>query len=232
MTDSTPETELLVATGDDVIEYLDSQCTQDLSHLELGERTQTLVLSPAGDVVTIAVIRRDGDQRVSLEVPTGTGTATVARLERFAIRADVAFEGPMPLDDREEAAYPDELARIKAGVPGAEELAKTLVPHALSEELRERCVSFTKGCYPGQELVARMRSRHATPPYVLRRCTLDGPGRPGDALGDPGKAGSLTSVAYDEQAAAWRALCVLHRRDAEHPSVTVHASPASMARLE
>jgi hypothetical protein len=39
-------------------------------------------------------------------------------------------------------------------------------------------------------------------------------------------------VAYDEQAAAWRALCVLHRRDAEHPSVTVHASPASMARLE
>ena len=32
----------------------------------------------------------------------------------------------------------------------------------------EHAVSFTKGCYPGQELVERMDSRNATPPRQLR----------------------------------------------------------------
>ena len=32
----------------------------------------------------------------------------------------------------------------------------------------EHAVSFTKGCYPGQELVERMDSRKATPPRLLR----------------------------------------------------------------
>jgi folate-binding protein YgfZ len=33
-------------------------------------------------------------------------------------------------------------------------------------------VSFTKGCYPGQELVERMDSRAATAPRLLRRLTV------------------------------------------------------------
>ena len=41
-------------------------------------------------------------------------------------------------------------------------------------------VSFTKGCYPGQELVERMDSRSASAPFRLVR--LDGDGL---AVGDP-----------------------------------------------
>lgn len=40
-----------------------------------------------------------------------------------------------------------------------------IVPHA---------VSFTKGCYPGQELVERMDSRGAGAPVVLRAVAIDG----------------------------------------------------------
>ena len=42
-------------------------------------------------------------------------------------------------------------------------------------------VNFTKGCYPGQELVERMDSRGATPPRQLRVLDVG----PGVAVGDP-----------------------------------------------
>jgi folate-binding Fe-S cluster repair protein YgfZ len=56
-------------------------------------------------------------------------------------------------------------------------------------------VSFTKGCYPGQELVERMDSRGATAPFVLR--DIDDSGyAPGDPyIVDGVEVGRVTSVA-------------------------------------
>ncbi len=56
-----------------------------------------------------------------------------------------------------------EVARIEAGVPkmGAELTEKTIPAET---GLVERTVSFTKGCYTGQELVARIDSRGAMSP--------------------------------------------------------------------
>ena len=60
-----------------------------------------------------------------------------------------------------------EALRIVAGVPlmGREVDAKT-IPHSLGAVI-ERAVSFTKGCYTGQELVARMDARGANVPRSL-----------------------------------------------------------------
>jgi folate-binding protein YgfZ len=58
--------------------------------------------------------------------------------------------------------------------------------------------SFTKGCYTGQELVARIDSRGGHVPRYLRRLVLGGPVVPGAALEVDGKVvGTLTSVAGD-----------------------------------
>ena len=55
-------------------------------------------------------------------------------------------------------------------------------------------VSFTKGCYPGQELVERMDSRGASAPVVLRVIPRDGVGV-GMRIEDDGKfLGTVTSV--------------------------------------
>jgi hypothetical protein len=59
-------------------------------------------------------------------------------------------------------------------------------------------VNFTKGCYPGQELVERMDSRGADAPRTLRVLDAD----VGVAAGDPvvvdgDDVGSITSVAGD-----------------------------------
>jgi len=59
-------------------------------------------------------------------------------------------------------------------------------------------VSFTKGCYPGQELVERMDSRGSTAPKNLRLLTgsIVDNAKPGDAVVVNGEAvGEFTSVA-------------------------------------
>lgn len=55
-------------------------------------------------------------------------------------------------------------------------------------------VSFTKGCYPGQELVERMHSRGSDAPVMLRALARDGH-EPGDVLMVEGReVGVVTSV--------------------------------------
>jgi folate-binding protein YgfZ len=95
-------------------------------------------------------------------------------------------------------------ARILAGIPAmGSELDEHTIPAEAGAWLIEHSVSFTKGCYTGQELVARVDSRGSNTPRKLRlvRASAGGalrglaPGTPlrvGDA-----DAGALTSVAGD-----------------------------------
>jgi len=57
-------------------------------------------------------------------------------------------------------------------------------------------VSFSKGCYPGQELVERMDSRAAVSPHMLRRVAVALGTQVGDAVAIDGvNSGVVTSVA-------------------------------------
>jgi len=59
-------------------------------------------------------------------------------------------------------------ARIKAGIPEmGKEIDTSTIPASLG--IVDCSVSFTKGCYTGQELVARMDSRKGGTPYRLVR---------------------------------------------------------------
>jgi len=55
-----------------------------------------------------------------------------------------------------------EVARIEAGVPANGERAHRKDDPAGSRNLVAHTVSFTKGCYTGQELVARLDARADT----------------------------------------------------------------------
>ena len=183
----------------------------------------------------MATARRSHGDGVVLQVPVGTGAATAARLRRFAIRADVTVRDPVAVAGDAAASTASSNASTRA-IPGATELARGLVPHGVSAALLALCVSFTKGCYPGQELVARMQARGATPPYVLRGLRCEAPVLVGDALGAEQFHGAVTSVAADADADAAdgtiHALCVLHRRDADSATVEVRsASGIVVARL-
>jgi folate-binding protein YgfZ len=86
--------------------------------------------------------------------------------------------------------------RVAAGLPrmGAELTEKTIPAET---GLIEWTVSFTKGCYTGQELVARIDSRGGNVPRHLRGLLLPAGIGPGTELVDDGgrAAGTVTSAA-------------------------------------
>ncbi|CAA9527236.1 MAG: tRNA-modifying protein YgfZ [uncultured Thermoleophilia bacterium] len=105
----------------------------------------------------------------------------------------------------------EEILRVEAGVPrqGAE-LDEQVMPAEVG--VVERAVSFTKGCYIGQEPVARLHYRgHAN--RVLRALLLDGaPPAPGSEVVLDGKTvGRVTSAVRSPSLGRTVALGVLRR---------------------
>ncbi|HEY3842923.1 MAG TPA: glycine cleavage T C-terminal barrel domain-containing protein [Acidimicrobiales bacterium] len=120
-----------------------------------------------------------------------------------------------------------EACRIASGLPamGSELTEKTIAAEA---GLVERTVSFTKGCYTGQELVARLDSRGNNVPRrlvgVVGGADPDGPAlgagmtlhaatpppEGGGVVADK-VVGTITSAAWSPELGAWVALAYLHR---------------------
>ena len=139
-----------------------------------------------------------------------------------------------------------EACRIVSGIPamGTELTGKTIAAEA---GLVERTVSFTKGCYTGQELVARHRCAGRTWPGassawwragaargrqpLARGMTLHGGEAPaGDGAAEDKVVGTITSAAWSAELGAWVALGYLQRSvEAPGPSVCARAT-ASAAR--
>ena len=68
-----------------------------------------------------------------------------------------------------------EALRIECGVPAmGAELTEATIPAEAGQWLIDASVSFTKGCYTGQELVARIDSRGGNVPGPLRGLLVDG----------------------------------------------------------
>ena len=151
-------------TGPDALSYLHSQCSQRLDDLGVGERRWSLLLSPAGEVIAVIGVHRVADSEVEVDADVGAGRAVMERLQRFLLRTAAEIEVA------ESHMHPDDEVdgfRIAGGWPrhGAEIRESGTLAAELG--LNELTVSFTKGCYPGQELVERMDSRGAQAPWRL-----------------------------------------------------------------
>jgi len=261
-------------SGPDAEDYLQGQCSQDVSSLVAGGSAESLLLSPQGKVEVYLRMTRVGDQEFLLDTDGGFGSAVVARLERFRLRMRVDLEpldwaclavrgpeaargvtgtaamvlpvawaglegvdllGPPPADGPagwvtgSVVAAPAEAweaVRIEAGVPVN---GRELVDGTIAAEvgLVERTVSFTKGCFTGQELVARLDARGSKVARRLRGLVVgagpDGGSVPRDAtpslvgsavLTHDGEheVGRLSSVAWSPGQGGPVALATLHRR--------------------
>jgi len=87
--------------------------------------------------------------------------------------------------------------RITHGIPkmGAE-LTDATIPGEAGQWVIDASVSFTKGCYTGQELVARIDSRGNNVPHPIRLLVVDGAAEPGhEVLVDDEVVGVVTSAA-------------------------------------
>lgn len=124
-----------------------------------------------------------------------------------------------------------EAARIEAGVPQlGSELTERTIPQEAGD-LVARAVSFTKGCYTGQELVARIDARGSKTPRRLHGIVIGGGAAPvaGAELRIGGdKVGELTSVAWSPGFGSYVGLGYL-KRGIEAP---VEVSVASVATAD
>jgi folate-binding protein YgfZ len=110
-----------------------------------------------------------------------------------------------------------EVLRVEAGRPRyGVDVDDTVIPQEAG--LNERAVSFTKGCYVGQETVARLHYR-GKPNRHLRGLRLSAPARHGDELRLGEKVVGKVGTAVVSPRLGPIALALL-RREAE-PSATI-----------
>jgi folate-binding protein YgfZ len=162
-----------------------------------------------------------GTTRPTFEHERSPGGALVLESEWEGVDGyDLLGENPSPPEGIAEGSLEQyEALRIECGVPA---MGRELTERTIPEEsgVVERSVSFTKGCYTGQELVARIDSRGGNVPRRLRGLVLDGDDRPeaGAAVTVGGaECGTITSAAWSERLEAVVALAYV-KRDVEIPT--------------
>lgn len=123
-----------------------------------------------------------------------------------------------------DAGEAGEWLRIAAGIPAmGREITEATIPGELGPWAVARSVSFTKGCYTGQELVARVDSRGGNVPKPIRLLSIAGDDVPpvGATLDYDGReSGQLSSVATDPTGRVL-ALGIVARRVEPPATVTV-----------
>ena len=159
----------VVVTGPDAISFLQGQVSQDITKLVVGASAWSFILEPNGKVCALMVVTHVADDSVACDIDAGYADILAARINRFKIRikADVSVES------RGEKWSPEaEANRIVAGWPAmGVELNDSVIPGETG--LIDMAVSFSKGCYTGQELVARVDSRGGNVPRHLRKLTAN-----------------------------------------------------------
>ena len=168
-----PENACLVLSGEDRASFLQSQLTSDVD--SVGDKPALSAwCSAKGRVIALFRIRQ-ADDTFRLALPSELVDSVEKRLMMFRFRARVDFA-------RDEAT-PDDLgvaegtdyaawrqSLVDSGIPWiGERQSEEFTPHMLNLDLLG-AVSFDKGCYPGQEIVARTQFRGATK-RRLRRFT-------------------------------------------------------------
>ena len=176
----------VTVNGPEAGEFLERMVSNEVVSLEPGEARPALLLTPKSRIVAPLRVVREGPEAFLLitEAALAETVASTLLRARFAAKCEIELEpyrGYLQLgtgegirnedygvdafeswdEDEREAAEPDEQLerlRIEAGTPvWGRELDETILPAEAG--LDETHVSFTKGCYPGQEPIARLHYR-------------------------------------------------------------------------
>ena len=173
---------VLALNGADRVAWLQGLVTNDVENMKEGERRYAAYLTPQGRMITdMNVIAQGG--RLLLDVPAPLAASLRERLDGLIFSEDVQVtdEGATlgvwtvirkdGLDDVIGETLPSELTglpavsfdtfeviRIERGVPRfLADMDEEIIP--LEAGIEDRAISFTKGCYVGQEVIVRVTHR-------------------------------------------------------------------------
>jgi folate-binding protein YgfZ len=147
-------------SGADAFEFLQNQLTNDLQLLESEKEIVAAWCNPKGRVIWFGTVYKT-DSCYALSVASDLAEQMVERLAVFRFRSKVEFA-------IEEGSTVDLASLIENGYPViTAQQSEKFTPHMLNLDLLG-AVSVRKGCYPGQEVVARTHYRGATKRRMLR----------------------------------------------------------------
>ena len=210
-------------SGDESLRFLNDIISQELGDMEPGQVRRSFLLEPQGKLRFLLWVIRE-DDRIGLVTDPGRGGELAEALGRYRIRVDVEIEeepgevwlviggwegydiswpgverrlviGKRPqLETGDEARY--EALRIRAGEPRwGVDVDDATIPH--ESGLVPSSVNFDKGCFLGQELVARIDSRGGNTPRNLLRLETDAELAAGDpVIFDGAEVGTVTSATF------------------------------------
>ncbi len=167
-------------SGPDARTHLQNMVSNDVEALRVGDACPALLLTAKARVVAPVVVLRRGEDDYLVLTEPDLGEQVRALLVRMRLRLQceiepedhtsaVVFDGSgFPSDFASELLDPEleptidadelERRRIEARVPKwGRELDDRVLPAEAG--LEETHISFTKGCYPGQEPIARQHYR-------------------------------------------------------------------------
>lgn len=189
---------LLAIRGPDSAKFLQGQLSADMEKLAPGQRTLAGFHNPQGRVIALLDVTRNSVEEFSAVLPRELVPAVAARLRKFVLRSKLRVE-----EIADELPVPDTLAEIRAGIPQVFAVtSEAFVAQMLNLDLLG-AIAFDKGCYTGQEVIARAHYRGRVKRRLQRWLNAGGrPLAPGDtARGPDGRALSVVRVAVDEHGA-------------------------------
>jgi folate-binding protein YgfZ len=193
--------------GPDAGDFLQRMLSNDVETLGAGGSCEALLLTPKARVIAPLRVLRRGERDFLLSTEPELGDRVSAELlrSRFAAKVEIdreqhdawlVLDGGEVIDKRpagdDIGANEYERWRIEHAVPrwGAEIDERVLPAEA---GLDETHISFTKGCYPGQEPIARQHYRGKVN-RRLRVLEVES-ARPGDEIREDDKVvGRVTSA--------------------------------------
>ena len=206
--DVTAETVVLTIVGPRAPDIMQTLTQADFSALPIHHSIQTTI---SGAELLVSKADPALGEAFTLLAPTASARTLGAEI----LAAGEAF------GMREMDADSYEVFRIAAGVPVyGKELGEEVNP--LEAGLWE-AVSFTKGCYVGQEVVARLNTYEKVKRYLAKLSFEDGPlPEAGTSLTVEGKdAGKLTSVSPVAESGRRAALGYVRKKYAEPGAILI-----------
>ena len=187
--DTTPTLAMLRISGADARRFLQGQLSNDMDLLSTDRLLCAGLHNPQGRVLALLwLTARSGDEIFAL-LPAELAAAAANALRRFVLRAKVNIEvvpvsaliAALPGAPAATAA-----ARAQAIANGQPQIYAASSGQFIAQMLNLDClgaISFTKGCYTGQEVIARAHYRGRVKRRMQRFATSDAlPPTPGASL--------------------------------------------------
>jgi len=209
----------LLVSGADARTFLQGQLSADIDALTPARALLASCNSAQGRVQAVLWLTERADG-IALLLPASLTERIAARLRKYVLRSKVKIdEAPAAADFVEPPAYRERewrLAGIRAGLPQVyPETYESFVAQMLNLDLLGG-IAFEKGCYTGQEIIARTHFRGAIKRRMFRfQCACPPPAPGARVLAGEQHAGDVVDAAATSDGCELLAVVSLAQADAQ-----------------